>query len=77
VLLSYNPSASLFLRDIESSDLDRATIGTGSGPHHRSMLSVVKALGKLGSKLFIVSVNPENYGNEGDPSMTVKYLIPS
>lgn len=66
------PCDIMFLRDVESSDLDRVTIGTGSGPHHRAMLPVVKGLGKLGSKLFIASVNPENYGNEEDPSRTVK-----
>ncbi|WP_435117256.1 amino acid permease [Halolamina sp. C58] len=40
-------------------DLSRVTIGAGGGPHHNALLDLAERLGDVGSRIDVVSVEPE------------------
>ncbi|WP_049980027.1 amino acid permease [Halolamina rubra] len=40
-------------------DLSRVTIGAGGGPHHTALLDLAERLGDVGSRIDVVSVDPE------------------
>jgi len=40
-------------------DLSRVTIGAGGGPHHNALLDLADRLGDVGSRIDVVSVEPE------------------
>lgn len=63
-----------FERDLTGDAFDRITIGAGSGPHHNALLPVVSSMGSRNSKIFLVSVNPEDGGSQEDVSDSVDSL---
>jgi amino acid transporter/nucleotide-binding universal stress UspA family protein len=64
-----------FERDLTGDAFDKITIGAGSGPHHNALLPVVSSMGSRNSKIFLVSVNPEDGGSQEDVSDSVDSLM--
>ena len=53
------PCDTLFVSEENPGDLSRVTIGAGGGPHHNALLDLAERLADVGSRIDVVSVDPE------------------
>ena len=53
------PCDTLFVSQEDPGDLSNVTIGAGGGPHHNALLDLAERLGDVGSRIDVVSVDPE------------------
>lgn len=59
---------------MEEPPIETVTVGAGGGPHHRSSLSIVRALAAQGANVHVVSVTPSEGGTPEDPEETASAL---
>ena len=68
------PCDVVFASGFNGEDFANVAVGAGGGPHHGAALPMVRALGKQGAGIHVISVDPEGPGTPEDPGETVAEL---
>jgi nucleotide-binding universal stress UspA family protein len=68
------PCDVVFASGFNGESYDSVAVGAGGGPHHGAALPMVRALGRQGAGVHVVSVDPEGPGTPEDPGGTVAEL---
>jgi amino acid transporter/nucleotide-binding universal stress UspA family protein len=58
----------------EEGGISAVNVGAGGGPHHLAAVPLVRALGRSGSEVHVISVDPEKGGTSEDSASTVSEL---
>ncbi|WP_096396263.1 amino acid permease [Halorubrum trapanicum] len=68
------PCDVVFTSGYEGETVETVNVGAGGGPHHRAALSVVRVLGRQGTNVNVITVDPAGEEPPEDPATTVSEL---